>query len=81
LVTQAGASLPKAGKKPSATKVLDDAALADVFGIEMEETVLPAKKSSVKKAAVAKKPATAKTSGKAPASAAPRRRRTTAVTK
>lgn len=123
LVTQAGAGLPKAGKKPSAAKVLDDAALADVFGIEMEEVVppvkaatrkvapkktaprkavpkiiaspaalakpSPAKKPSVKKTAEAKKPATvkvsaitsSKTSGKAPASAAPRRCRTTAVAK
>jgi len=39
LVMQAGAGLPRAGKKPSAAKVLDDAALADVFGIEMEEVV------------------------------------------
>jgi uncharacterized Zn finger protein len=48
LVTQAGAGLPKAGKKLSAAKVLDDVALADVFGIEMEETVAPAKAATQK---------------------------------
>ena len=37
LVAQAGAGLPKAKKAPAASKVLDDSALADVFGIEMAE--------------------------------------------
>jgi uncharacterized Zn finger protein len=35
LVAQAGAGLPKAKKGPAAGRVLDDSALADVFGIEM----------------------------------------------
>ena len=38
LVAQAGAGLPKATKAPKAGKVLDDSALADVFGIEMAES-------------------------------------------
>ena len=37
LVAQAGAGLSKAKKAPAASKVLDDSALADVFGIEMAE--------------------------------------------
>jgi uncharacterized Zn finger protein len=37
LVAQAGAGLPKTKKGPAAGKVLDDSALADVFGIEMAE--------------------------------------------
>jgi len=43
LVTQAGAGLPKSRQGPTAGKVLDDALLADVFGIEMAE-VAPATK-------------------------------------
>ncbi len=41
LVSQAGAGLPKPG--PKSERVLDDALLADVFGIEMDETPLPVK--------------------------------------
>ena len=37
LVSHAGASLPKSRKRPAAGKVLDDALLADVFGIEMAD--------------------------------------------
>ena len=43
LVTQAGAGLPKSKPGPTAGKVLDDALLADVFGIEMAD-VAPATK-------------------------------------
>jgi uncharacterized Zn finger protein len=43
LVTQAGAGLPKSKQGPTAGKVLDDALLADVFGIEMAD-VAPATK-------------------------------------
>lgn len=43
LVTQAGAGLPKSKPGPAAGKVLDDALLADVFGIEMAD-VAPATK-------------------------------------
>jgi uncharacterized Zn finger protein len=37
LVTQAGAGLPNSKQRPTAGKVLDDALLADVFGIEMAD--------------------------------------------
>jgi uncharacterized Zn finger protein len=73
LVTQAGAGLPKAGKKPSAAKVLDDTALADVFGIEMEEPVAPVKTATQKVApskTVSKKAAPKKVVPKKAASSA-----------
>lgn len=57
LVAQAGAGLPKAKKAPAASKVLDDSALADVFGIEMAEPApapaLRRTKASASKAAKA----------------------------
>ena len=37
LVAQAGTGLSKAGKGPAVGKVLDQASVADVFGIEMDE--------------------------------------------
>ena len=43
LVTQAGAGLPRSRQGPTIGKVLDDAHLADVFGIEMADAA-PAKK-------------------------------------
>ena len=46
LVTQAGAGLPKSKQAPTAGKVLDDALLGDVFGIEMVE-IAPATKPAV----------------------------------
>ena len=46
LVSQAGAGLPKLKKGPATGKVLDDSMLADVFGIEMDETNLPAREAS-----------------------------------
>jgi len=46
LVTQAGAGLPKSKQGPTAGKVLDDALLADVFGIEMADAA-PATKPAV----------------------------------
>lgn len=66
LVAQAGAGLPlKRRKAPAAARVLDDASLADVFGIEMALPAAPAKRAktagtgkkppAVKKAAVAGK--------------------------
>jgi uncharacterized Zn finger protein len=45
LVARAGAGLPKPKQGPAAGKVLDDALLADVFGIEMAD-VAPATKST-----------------------------------
>lgn len=46
LVGQAGAGLPKSTKGPAAGKVLADSMLADVFGIEMDENIEPAKRSA-----------------------------------
>ena len=46
LVTQAGAGLPKSKPGPTAGKVLDDALLADVFGIEMASVSLVTKKAA-----------------------------------
>ena len=48
LVTQAGAGLPKSKQRPTAGKVLDDALLADVFGIEMAD-VAPATKPAARR--------------------------------
>ncbi len=66
LVAQAGAGLPKAKKGPASGKVLDDSALADVFGIEMAEVAAPKKTPARRSTATATKaapikPATAKT--------------------
>ena len=41
LVERAGAGLPKSAQRPRASKVLDDALLADVFGIELVNDVAP----------------------------------------
>ena len=46
LVTQAGTAAPKAGKGPVAGKILDDAHIADVFGIEMDVESAPVKRVS-----------------------------------
>jgi len=62
LVNQAGAGLPKAKKAPNSDRVLDNAMLADVFGIEMDTAVAPTKKLSPQK----KSPA-AKTTAEKPA--------------
>ncbi|WP_429473337.1 SWIM zinc finger family protein [Paraburkholderia sp. WSM4175] len=59
LVRQAGTGLPKSGKRPPAGKVLDDALVADVFGIEMAD-VFP----STKPVAGHKKPAAGKVTAK-----------------
>ena len=59
LVSQAGAGLPKSKKDLSAGKVLDHSMLADVFGIEIDESVVPAKTASTPK-----KPTLAKASAK-----------------
>jgi len=55
LVKQAGAGLSKAKKSPRSGKVLDNAMLADVFGIEMDATIVPAKQVSPQKKAPAAK--------------------------
>ena len=43
LISQVGAGLPESRKRPATGKVLDDALVADVFGIEMAEAYTPAK--------------------------------------
>ncbi len=69
LISQAGAGLPRLKKAPTAGKVLDDLMLADVFGIEMDEGVAPAKPTKARKkpapAKVMAKQAPAATKGKA----------------
>ena len=59
LVARAGAGLPLAKKAPAAGKILDQSKLAEVFGIEMADAVVPDLRA---KAALAKKktPATKK---------------------
>jgi uncharacterized Zn finger protein len=76
LVSQVGAGLPKSRKRPATGKVLDDALVADVFGLEMAEASPPTKpaagrnKSSAVKVTAKKtaKPA-ASTTRKPPATA------------
>ena len=53
LVARAGTGLPLAKKRPATGKVLDDAKLAEVFGIEMADTSAPAARG--KRSAVSKK--------------------------
>lgn len=55
LVAQAGAGLPKSKKGPAADKVLDDSALADVFGIEMAGVAPPMKPAAQRSTATASK--------------------------
>ena len=43
LIRQASTGLPESRKRPATRKVLDDALVADVFGIEMAEAYPPAK--------------------------------------
>ena len=50
LVAQAGAGLKKTAKTPTTGKVLDDALLADVFGIEMDTAINSPRKPPVAKA-------------------------------
>ncbi|MFL9937484.1 hypothetical protein P0D88_53410, partial [Paraburkholderia sp. RL18-103-BIB-C] len=59
LVTQAGAGLPKSRKRPTPGKLLDNALVADVFGIEMAEAYPP-----VKPAAGRNKPSAANVTAK-----------------
>lgn len=55
LVAQAGAGLPKVKKGPLSTKVLDDFAFADVFGIEMAEIDPPSPLTRQSRSTVMKK--------------------------
>jgi uncharacterized Zn finger protein len=60
LVAQAGSGLPKAIRGPAASKVLDDSALGDVFGLEMDELeAMPTAKPSPSKASKTQKVAKA----------------------
>ena len=61
LVTQAGAGLHQSGKRPKADKVLDNASMADVFGIEMAEVPTPKKLVAPRKKPAAAKIAVKKT--------------------
>jgi uncharacterized Zn finger protein len=65
LVTQAGAGLPKSRKRSTTSKVLDDALISDVFGIEMAEAYPPEKP-----AAGRNKPSAAKVTAKKAAKSA-----------
>lgn len=64
LVAQAAQGPTQKKKAASKTKVLDDALLSDVFGLEMAAPAAPAKKAAPRKARPAATPASAK---KAPA--------------
>lgn len=63
LIVQAGVGIDTSVPLADSGKVLDDAVLADVFGIEMDQPapVKPKKASAVKKAATPRKPAATKT--------------------
>ncbi|MFZ3140249.1 hypothetical protein [Polaromonas sp.] len=67
LVSQASQGLPVASKRPATGKVLDDAQLADMFGIEMADVSAPAKPAAGAKTSAGKKSATGKVALKAPA--------------
>ena len=56
LVAQAGAGLTPRQKRPAAGKVLDDAQLADVFGIEIAAGPAPARAGSARNQAAATTP-------------------------
>ncbi len=83
LVARAGAGLPLAKKAPAAGKILDQSKLAEVFGIEMADAVVPdlrARAASVKKRAPARKKKAVKrkaaTGTIKRAASAPKRKRT-----
>lgn len=67
LVAQAGAGLPKTGKTSARGKVLDDALLADVFGIELDEVVPPVEVASPRRTVATKKTVVKKAAAKKPA--------------
>ena len=63
LVARAGAGLPLAKKAPAAGKILDQSKLAEVFGIEMADAIVPdlrAKAAAAKKKTPVKKKAPAR---------------------
>ena len=67
LVAQAGAAMPKSGPGPAAGKVLDEAHLGDVFGIEMDEAApRAAQRAAPRKTVPPAKPAASKQDAAAP---------------
>lgn len=80
LVHHAGHGLPQSGKRPATRKVLDDALLADVFGIEMAEVLLPTKSAAARKNPAAVK-VTAKKAAKSATAATAATRKPPASTK
>jgi uncharacterized Zn finger protein len=82
LVDQAGAGLTPAGQRPAKGKRLDDALLADVFGLEMAEASPPAKPPAAKAAAKkTAKPAAKPRKASANKVAAPAKKSTTGARK
>ncbi len=69
LVNHAGAGLPQSRKRPATGKVLDNALLADVFGIEMAEASPPTKPVTAKVTAKKVAKSAASTTRKPPATA------------
>ena len=67
LVAEAGVGLKKTAKMPAAGKVLDDAMLADVFGIEMDEDVVSPRGNTATKSSKAEDLAVKTTARKIPA--------------
>jgi hypothetical protein len=61
LVTQAGAGLPQSRQGPTAGKTLDDALLADVFGIEMADVAPPTRPATPRHKSTATRVATTTT--------------------
>lgn len=79
LVTRAGAGLPKPRERPAASKLLDNARLGEVFGIEMAEMATPAARSTATASrristAGKKRPAAGKPAGKPKTAAGGRKR-------
>ena len=68
---QAGAGLSTPKQRPTAAKVLDNAMLADVFGIEMADSAPMTKPTARRGKATESKPTVA-TTGKAPAAKSPK---------
>jgi len=66
LVAQAGSGLPKVKKGTMVGKVLEDSALADVFGIEMAEVAVPKKPAARRSTATTTKTTKATEAAKAP---------------
>ncbi|MCY1197477.1 hypothetical protein D9M68_152590 [compost metagenome] len=77
LVRQAGAGVPRSTKRPATSKVLDDALVADVFGLEMADAFAPPKPAAGRK----KPPAGKVTAKKATKLAPPANANNESVTK